>query len=142
MQPGQRKSAPISDQQCEHIISDTFLCAHARRAALEGDTTQCERIVAHFGQRGPSAVREYRFRDASHLGLSLLTLADIRDVFPGAQLTQMLGPGASAESVQQARQFGMSPIADDRTDWGYDRLSHDPCANHLFETDVKVWVRG
>ena len=25
---------------------------------------------------------------------------------------------------------------------GYDRLSHDPCANHLFETDVKVWLGG
>lgn len=121
-------SADLFDGDCR----DTFLCAHARRAALEGDTTQCERIVAHFGQRGPSAVREYRFRDASHLGLSLLTLADIRDVFPGAQLTQMLGPGASAESVQQARQFGMSPIADDRTDWGYDRLSHDGRENNVW----------
>ena len=114
-------SPDLFDGDCR----DFFLLAHARRARLEGDMAQGERIVAHFDRQGSGSLRDYRFRDASGVTLSLFSLADIRATFPGAELTQMLGEGASATAVQQMRATGMNPLSDDKTDWGYDRLSHE-----------------
>ena len=67
-------SPDLFDGDCR----DFFLLAHARRARLEGDMAQGERIVAHFDRQGSGSLRDYRFRDASGVTISLFSLADIR----------------------------------------------------------------
>jgi len=45
----------------------------------------------------------------------------------------MVGEGASPQDVQMMRQMGMSPISEDRQDWGYSRLSHE-------HREMQLWM--